>query len=63
MLKDANCSCTEYCQCGIYDPCGCEGMMKDPHCLDCCQHLTPEQEERWRKENPNFPDEWVDPNE
>jgi hypothetical protein len=59
MLKDANCTCDTFCECNRYDPCGCEGMDKDPHCLDCCQHLTPEHEERWRTGVAG----WNEPNE
>jgi hypothetical protein len=48
-LKDTECNCDEYCKCSDSIPCGCEGMDKDPHCEWCCQHLTPEQETKWRQ--------------
>jgi hypothetical protein len=48
-FKDENCTCTEYCKCK-YDPCACDKMSVDPHCQGCLEHLTPEQEARWREE-------------
>jgi hypothetical protein len=52
MFKDNLCTCVSYCDC-VYPPgtpCECEGMLKDPHCMYCCNHLTEEQEAKWRKE-------------
>jgi hypothetical protein len=51
-FKGDQCTCDGYCDC-VYPPsrpCECKGMMKDPHCMYCCQHLTNEQEVLWRQE-------------
>jgi hypothetical protein len=52
-FNDGNCTCNSYCECGRYNPCGCTGMARDPHCEECCEHLTPEHEARWREEEEN----------
>jgi hypothetical protein len=31
-------------------------MGDDPHCMYCCQHLTPGMERAWREELATMPD-------
>lgn len=33
----------EFCDCKDWEPCGCEGMKDDPHCMYCCKSLSDEQ--------------------
>jgi hypothetical protein len=49
-FKDHNCTCDRYCRCGVNKPCGCENMLKDPHCENCLQHLSPGAERAWRED-------------
>jgi len=60
-FKDHNCTCDHYCCCDHPEPCACESVMRDPHCMMCCQHLTPGQERAWREDmiRDGFdPDDW-----
>jgi hypothetical protein len=49
-FKDYNCTCDRYCRCGRNKPCACENMLKDPHCEECLQHLSPGAERAWRED-------------
>jgi hypothetical protein len=62
-FKDHNCTCDRYCRCPDGTYCACENMGEDPHCMFCCQHLTPGMERAWREDLAKpYPDEDQDNN-